>query len=245
MNIHDILRRLETAFFDFNVYIEGGEIYRYYGFQNAFVLITRMVNWHDSSTDILREIGKCFKLAEYMNEHHLKAFYIPRKDNPHNNSGFLQDCEELKFICSIMKSSMKMYCKYYPDCITDIESILQVENLVPTYELTPFPTIEKNFIPISDTEAATIKGGYRIAENRKTDFIKILTAMFECHFFERIDGCNINSKQDFFKSIGNCLNTSLTYYNNLMNKAKYTTEDTYMKPFEEIAEKAKERYDKV
>ena len=68
MKTVDIIGRLETAFYDLHIYIEGGEVYRYYGFQNAFVLITRLVKDGDDSAELMYRVGRCFKLAEYMNE---------------------------------------------------------------------------------------------------------------------------------------------------------------------------------
>ena len=244
MKIDVIISRLESAFYDFNTYVEGGEVYRYYGFQNAFVLVSKLVGANDGSETVLYRIGRCCKLAMFLHDIHLKAFYIPRTDNPHKNMDFLKDCEELKFVCYRMKSFLVRYSKDYGDEITDVESVLKVEDLLPSIELTSTNGLE-GLIPVSEKEAQNVCGGYKIAENRKTDFLKVFTAMIECSFFEKSDGIGAVCKKDFFNEIGKFLNTSFTYHNNLMSKAKFASEESYMKPFDEIADKAKERYDKI
>lgn len=85
---------------------------------------------------------------------------------------------------------------------------------------------------------------FRIAKNRKTDFIKIISAMYDNRMFETEDGYLASSKQELMNEFGRIVNEDLSNYSVLLSKSKNPDKDIFLKPFKDIEKKAEEYYDK-
>ena len=82
---------------------------------------------------------------------------------------------------------------------------------------------------------------YRIASKRKTDVIKILSAMYDAKMFVNKDDKPVTNKQNLMDAFGEFLGDDFSTYSVSLTQAKNRDRKTFMKPFTEI-EKAAERY---
>ena len=82
---------------------------------------------------------------------------------------------------------------------------------------------------------------FRIAENRKTDAIKVFAYMFDDDIFENVDGSPLNrQKTQFMKAIGAFFDTDFDNYSQIIYKA--SQEPNFPGVFEDMLMKAKEKY---
>ena len=82
------------------------------------------------------------------------------------------------------------------------------------------------------------KSCYRIAENHKTNFAKILSAMYELRMFEDDKGLIVSNKQKLISSIGRFFNVDYKNLPQLLNAAKQN--GNYTEIFDKLKEKAKD-----
>jgi hypothetical protein len=83
-----------------------------------------------------------------------------------------------------------------------------------------------------------VKSTSKIAVKRKSDFIKIISAMYDAKIFENEKGEVANNKQKLIEDLGSFLNDDLSNYSVSLSQAKTRDEKTYMKPFKEIETEA-------
>ena len=81
----------------------------------------------------------------------------------------------------------------------------------------------------------------KLASKRKTDFIKLLSSMYDSKMFVSEDGKPITNKQKLMEAFGEFLNDDFKAYSTSLSQAKTRDEKTFLKPFGEI-EKAARRY---
>lgn len=79
---------------------------------------------------------------------------------------------------------------------------------------------------------------FRVAKNKKTDFIKIISAMYDARMFETRDGYIASNKQALFDEFGKILDENFSNYSTLLSKSKGTDETSFLKPFKELERKA-------
>jgi len=95
------------------------------------------------------------------------------------------------------------------------------------------------------TENTTVNSSkFRIVKNKKLDFTKILSAMYDNQMFENEDGYHATNKQEVFNEFGKLLNADFSNYSANLSQSKITNKDSFMKPFKEIERKAEAYYDK-
>jgi len=85
---------------------------------------------------------------------------------------------------------------------------------------------------------------FRLASKKKTDFIKIVSAMYDARMFETEDGFITSSKQELLNEFGRIVGEEFGTYSVLLSKAKAVEKDVFMKPFKEIEKKGEEYYHK-
>lgn len=85
-------------------------------------------------------------------------------------------------------------------------------------------------------EAVVIKDRYRIAENHKTNFAKIISAMYELHMFEDESGKIASNKKQLICALGDFLGVNYNNLNQLLNSAKQN--GNYTDIFDKLKEKA-------
>jgi len=81
-------------------------------------------------------------------------------------------------------------------------------------------------------------GNFKIAKSKKTDFIKILSAMYDARMFETPNGFIASNKQTLFDEFGKILDENFSNYSTLLSKSKGTDETSFLKPFKELEKKA-------
>lgn len=79
------------------------------------------------------------------------------------------------------------------------------------------------------------------APKKKTDIIKILSAMYDAKMFADKDGKLLTNKQKLMEAFGEFLGEDFSTYSASLSQAKNRDTKTFMKPFTEI-ERAGERY---
>ncbi len=90
----------------------------------------------------------------------------------------------------------------------------------------------------------SVASKFRLAQKKKTDFIKILSAMYDNRMFETEDGYQASSKQELMNEFGRIVNEDLGNYSVLLSKSKNPEIDVFLKPFDTIRSKAEEYYNK-
>lgn len=75
---------------------------------------------------------------------------------------------------------------------------------------------------------------YRIASKRKTDVIKILSAMYDCGMFVNTDGKTATNKQELMEAFGGFLGEDFKAYSSLLSQAKERDPHVFYKPFDDI-----------
>jgi hypothetical protein len=79
------------------------------------------------------------------------------------------------------------------------------------------------------------------APKKKTDIIKILSAMYDANMFAGEDGKLLTNKQKMMEAFGEFLGDDFSSYSTSLSQAKTRDEKTFLKPFREI-EKESLRY---
>jgi hypothetical protein len=81
---------------------------------------------------------------------------------------------------------------------------------------------------------------FRLANRRNTDFVKIISAMYDCRMFMTPDGLLASNKQDVMNEFGKLLQADLSSYSTLLSRAKDT--DSYLDVFDQLKEAAEKYY---
>jgi len=85
----------------------------------------------------------------------------------------------------------------------------------------------------------------RLASKKKTDFIKLLSAMYDIKMFITVDGEPTTNKQKLMEAFGQFLNDDFSAYSTSLSQAKTRDEKTFLKPFKEIEKEALKYFDAV
>lgn len=93
-------------------------------------------------------------------------------------------------------------------------------------------------------EQANIRGGYRLGSEHKGDFCKLMMTMVDEGWFEMCGGKSIRNKEKFILEIGKYLNVDLGNYYVNMSKSYYSSEDTFLRPFRALLERAQKIWNK-
>lgn len=92
------------------------------------------------------------------------------------------------------------------------------------------------------SQQAKKQGKYTISKRHKTDFVKLVSAMYDCHLFETTDGKTASNKEDLLNSLGEFFSENLTASSTLLNEAK--KKNNYLDIFDKIREKGEKYYKK-
>jgi len=95
-----------------------------------------------------------------------------------------------------------------------------------------------NSQPKIPEQAQTNKSNFCIASKRKTDFIKIVSAMYDAKMFVGENGKPLTNKQKLIETFGQFLGDDFSAYSTLLSQAKDKEERTFLKPFKEIEKEA-------
>ena len=129
------------------------------------------------------------------------------------------------------ESKYKYTREYYPKfeklCKLEIERLKSLAQLIGSNHVTPHKKL-----PVS---------GMKMALKRKTDVIKILSAMYDTGMFVDEEGKPLKNKQKMMDAFGEFLGDDFSAYSTLLSQAKDKGTDTFMKPLKDI-EKAFLKY---
>ena len=108
--------------------------------------------------------------------------------------------------------------------------ILKLQKLL---ELNLLPDVA-NAVPVPKKT----KSVSSISSMRKSDFIKIISAMYDAKIFVNAKGEAATNKQKLMEDLGSFLNDDLSKYSASLSQAKTRDEKTFLKPFRKIEEEA-------
>ena len=83
---------------------------------------------------------------------------------------------------------------------------------------------------------------FRIASKRKTDVVKILSAMYDCRMFVDAHNKPITNKQELMEAFGEFLGEDFKAYSTLLSQAKDKDRAIFLRPFDEITSAIKKYY---
>jgi hypothetical protein len=133
------------------------------------------------------------------------------------------------------KSTISMY---YFMLLIELDKLRnEIKSLLRQWEAMAISTNSNNNLSIKTSK-------FKISFKKKTDFIKIISAMYDNRMFETEDGYLASSKQDLMNEFGRIVNEDLSNYSTLLSKSKNPEKDVFLKPFKDIEKKAEEYYDK-
>ena len=94
----------------------------------------------------------------------------------------------------------------------------------------------------NDTKKVGIKqqATFKIASKRKTDVVKILSAMYDSKMFANADGKPATNKQELMEAFGEFLGEDLKAYSTLLSQAKDKNPDLYLKTFDDLKRAGKD-----
>lgn len=84
-------------------------------------------------------------------------------------------------------------------------------------------------------------GKYRLAPNRQTDFVKIMSTMYDDHMFVTDDGLYASNKLDLMCEVGTLFQQDLSKYSSLISKAKASSSN-YLQIFDKLRQRAHDYY---
>lgn len=102
-----------------------------------------------------------------------------------------------------------------------------------------------NSQPIIAEQAESSRSNFSIAYKRKTDFIKIVSAMYDAKVFVNSKGEPATNKQKLMDELGSFLNDDFSAYSTYLSQAKDKEEKTFLKPFKEIEKEALRYFNSV
>lgn len=85
-----------------------------------------------------------------------------------------------------------------------------------------------------------VSSKFRIANRKNTDFIKIVSAMYECHLFVTPDGLRASNKQELLNEFGKLFQADMSSSSTLLSRAKDTK--NFLDIFDQLKSEAKKYY---
>lgn len=139
------------------------------------------------------------------------------------------------FIALEAKIKSVYWTKTYLDKCEDLtdQVALQIQKLRNLLEIGLLP--DNAIAPLLQKKS---KSSSLIASKRKTDFIKILSAMYDAGIFVDALGEPATSKQKLLEDMGAFMNDDFSAYSASLSQAKTRDEKTFLKPFKEIEKEA-------
>lgn len=88
------------------------------------------------------------------------------------------------------------------------------------------------------------QGTLKLASNKKTDFIKIISALYDARMFETEKGYIASNKQVVMDEFGKLLGENFKSYSTILSQSKNAELNSFLKPFKELEKRAKDYYEK-
>ena len=238
-NEDEILNKFNKLDYDFNYFVTYKDnfeaIRQYFDPYYQFDYLAYLIYYKEfevteiskgSIQFIFNKTGNKFNTDEYFNS------IIVKKKN-------------LKFeeILSTDETKNKLKQLILFDCSYSTDAQRKKDELITKLEKLDSLGILPNDLENKDSILTINTGKFRISKGRKTDFIKILNAMYECRIFETEKGFLASNKQELFNEFGILLKDDLTKYSTLLSKSKETDKAIFLSTFKELERKSEAYYD--
>ena len=139
---------------------------------------------------------------------------------------------EYEDLVEISKSFMLMLTALFT-CREEIQSILE--------QCDAFAGLDD----LLSTEVVQSASPFRLAAKRKTDFVKLLSAMYDTGMFADANGATATNKQKLMEAFGAFLGDDFSAYSTSLSQGKTRDERTFMKPFKDIEKEALRYFNEV
>lgn len=196
---------------------------------NEFNNPTRLRNIYKVKFKSLLEWEDNFDMNTYYSGHSRDALYafIERHKEKGIPIGFQQSMEILVLYIQVVS------------CLT----VLKAQMISLMEQCDAYAGVDEN--PQKQDSKKSVSPQYRIASKRKSDFIKLLSSMYDTKMFVDADGKPATNKQKMMEAFGEFLGDDFTTYSASLSQAKNREESTFMKPFKEIEKEALQYYNAV
>ena len=102
----------------------------------------------------------------------------------------------------------------------------------------------QSLAPLPERESTIEKiHKFKLSKSRKTDFIKLVSAMYDTRMFETEKGFIVSNKQALLDEFGSILGEDFSNYSVLLSQSKNADKTAFLKPFKDIQNKAGDYYD--
>ena len=238
-NEDEILNKFNKLDYDFNYFVSYKDNFEairqyfdpYYQFDYlAYLIYNKEFELTEISKGsiqfIFNKTGNKFKTDEYFNS------IIVKKKN-------------LKFeeILSTDDTKNKLKQLILFDCSYSTDAQRKKDELISKLEKLDSLGILPNDLENKDNILTINTGKFRISKGKKTDFIKILNAMYECRIFETEKGFLASNKQELFNEFGKLLGEDFSSYSTLLSRAALPEKSVFMQSFKDIEHKGAIYYD--
>lgn len=112
-----------------------------------------------------------------------------------------------------------------------------IERCQKSIDLIDYGKAQKKNVGVSSNNRPST---FKLASKKKTDFIKVISAMYDAKIFVGEDGKAAANKQELMEAFGTLLNDDFSKYSSSLAQAKSGAEKEYLKTFETLTEKALE-----
>ena len=197
--------------------------------ENEF--ISNLTDYGVNSISNLTHIYKC-KWKGHIPQSEIVYGSLHWKDSPHS-----QMTDKLSTIIRKAQDHNLLDYAEIDIILSDIEHIGKLLNRVASDLQKLFDKFQPQTQSIKNSSTAS---SYAI-EN-KTDFIKIISAMYDCRMFKTIDGNIASNKKELIKTLGEFFNIEINDYSKLLSAAKNT--NNYLDIFDKLTSKGEDYYKK-
>ena len=139
------------------------------------------------------------------------------------------------FLALEAKIKSMYWTKTYIDKCEDLTSrvLVEIQKLRNMLEIGLLPADVPAIVVQKKTKSSSL-----IALKKKTDFFKILSAMYDAGIFVNAAGDKATNKQKLMEDMGVFMNDDFSAYSASLSQAKTRDEKTFLKPFKEIEKEA-------
>lgn len=199
--------------------------------ENEF--ICNLTDYGAESISNLTHIYKC-KWKGHIPQSKIVYGSLSWKDSPYS-----QMTDKLSVIIRESQDNNLLDYSEIDIILSDIENIGELLNVIASDLQRLFVKFQPQAQSIENT---SIINNYTISDANKTDFIKIISAMYDCRMFETTDGKIASNKKELIKALGQFFNTKIDDYSPFLATAKRNA--NFLAIFDSLKEKAEKYYNK-
>lgn len=149
------------------------------------------------------------------------------------------NCKKFYLVIS-PKTKNENFHKAYNAFIENCEKYIELID----YEIKNKCVPENNIKVTNITNKIPSSNNYRIASRRKTDVIKILSAMYDSRMFVDTQGKHATNKQELMEAFGKFIGEDFKAYSTMLSQAKTNNPDQFLKVFDDLRKAGKQYFEK-